>query len=82
MCVYHICVQPHYMAPQVWQGQYDGACDLWSVGVVTYVLLSGTQPFPGASKQQACHKEGGRDTTHHDASHVHMAVCMRCVDKR
>mmetsp|Transcript_22049 Transcript_22049/g.54111 ORF Transcript_22049/g.54111 Transcript_22049/m.54111 type:complete len:375 (-) Transcript_22049:327-1451(-) len=47
---------PHYMAPQVWQGQYDGACDLWSVGVVTYVLLSGTQPFPGASKQQISDK--------------------------
>ena len=24
---------------------YDSACDLWSVGVITYILLSGSMPF-------------------------------------
>jgi len=36
------------MAPQVLQGVYDYKCDLWSVGVISYVLISGgSQPFWG-----------------------------------
>ncbi|EED96640.1 predicted protein, partial [Thalassiosira pseudonana CCMP1335] len=35
------------MAPQVLAGDYDERCDLWSVGVVAYLLLSGNQPFWG-----------------------------------
>ena len=33
------------MAPQVIQGVYSNSADIWSVGVVTYMLLSGTKPF-------------------------------------
>lgn len=36
------------MAPQVLQGVYTGKCNLWSVGVISYLLLSGgQQPFYG-----------------------------------
>ena len=35
------------MAPQVLQGVYDAKCDMWSMGVVTYNLLSGYKPFWG-----------------------------------
>ena len=34
-----------YMAPEVIRGKYDKRCDLWSVGVITFVLLSGKFPF-------------------------------------
>jgi serine/threonine protein kinase len=39
------------MAPQVLQGVYDDKCDLWSIGVVAYILLSGKQPFWGPPRE-------------------------------
>jgi len=36
-----------YVAPEVLNKQYDMRCDLWSVGVVTFALLSGSLPFTG-----------------------------------
>lgn len=35
----------YYMAPEVWQGQYDEMCDMWSLGILTYILLDGGPPF-------------------------------------
>ena len=36
---------PYYIAPEVIQGRYSKECDIWSVGVLMYYLLSGRQPF-------------------------------------
>eukprot|EP00571_Detonula_confervacea_P004744 CAMPEP_0172313412 /NCGR_PEP_ID=MMETSP1058-20130122/20156_1 /TAXON_ID=83371 /ORGANISM="Detonula confervacea, Strain CCMP 353" /LENGTH=416 /DNA_ID=CAMNT_0013027057 /DNA_START=19 /DNA_END=1266 /DNA_ORIENTATION=- len=39
----------YYMAPELLEGSYDRSCDLWSIGVIAYVLLSGRPPFNGNS---------------------------------
>ena len=40
------------MAPQVLQGVYTYKADLWSAGVITYMLLSSSRPFWGRSRKQ------------------------------
>lgn len=37
----------YYCAPEVIAGRYNSKCDMWSVGVMTYILLDGNPPFYG-----------------------------------
>jgi calcium-dependent protein kinase len=43
---------PYYIAPEVFEQKYTYKCDLWSMGVVTYILLSGKVPFPGDNNKE------------------------------
>jgi calcium-dependent protein kinase len=44
---------PYYVAPEVLtQESYTNKCDVWSIGVIAYLVLSGSLPFHAADERQ------------------------------
>ena len=44
---------PLYMAPEIIKKlTYDCSVDIWALGVMTYIMLSGKPPFKGKSKDE------------------------------
>lgn len=43
---------PYYMAPEIIDGSYTFKTDIWSVGVILYVLMTGKYPFNANSQEE------------------------------
>lgn len=47
-----MCGVPFYTAPEVFKEEYGIECDVWSCGVILFVMLAGYPPFYGSNESE------------------------------
>lgn len=54
---------PYYVAPEVLKGDYDEKCDVWSIGAISYIMLSGVPPYTGKTNNEIFKKIVNEEVT-------------------
>jgi len=74
-----------YVAPEVLKKSYTSQCDLWSLGVILFILLAGYMPFSGSEKSQRRAIENGtyswRQERWNNVSSEAIDLVKRLLDK-
>ncbi|XP_069080745.1 kalirin isoform X3 [Pleurodeles waltl] len=53
--IHHLLGNPEFAAPEIIHGTpVSLSTDIWSIGVLTYIMLSGVSPFLDESKEETC----------------------------
>ena len=83
---------PYYTAPEVLNNKgYNEKCDLWSCGVMMYLMLCGKQPFNGENDDEIYEKihlckidfnDEEWDNISHDAKDLIKKLLIKDVNKR
>lgn len=45
-------IKSYYLAPEIIAGSYDQKCDIWSAGVILYILVTAIPPFDGENDKE------------------------------
>lgn len=63
------------MAPEIIKRlAYDSKIDIWSVGVMTYILLSGKPPFNGQTKEEIFLQISTQQVTYTDSIWIKVSM--------
>lgn len=78
---------PYTVAPEVIHGSYDERCDVWAIGVITYLLLGGDPPFGGCGGPESLMEVrsnilAGRFSFEPTDIWVHVSECAKGFIKR
>eukprot|EP00397_Hematodinium_sp_SG-2012_P009010 GEMP01009082.1.p1 GENE.GEMP01009082.1~~GEMP01009082.1.p1 ORF type:complete len:495 (+),score=89.47 GEMP01009082.1:164-1648(+) len=65
---------PYYVAPQVLSGKYGCECDVWSAGVIMYIMLCGHPPFYGRDDAEVLSKVRKAEFSFAPSEWMHMSA--------